>query len=304
MIRPKVLIYIGMLLLTVLACQNKNRGNSSEEKDIITVSIPPQSYFVRQLAGDHFQINVMIPPGANPVTFDPPPGKMKKVAQSEAYIKIGHLAFEQIWMDKFKSMNRELAIYDQSKFVDLIHIHEENDAHGHAQHTGVDPHIWTSPAAVKKQMAVIKEALIELNPQEKRLYQKNYRNFISKIDSLDQFVKEAVDGSKNHSFMIFHPALSYFSRDYHLEQIPIEFDGKEPSPSRLKEMIDLSREKQIDKVLIQKQFNTDNAKMVAKEIGAEVVVINPLDSNWVEAIKHITFELVGSKQPKKQEEHE
>ena len=299
MIRPKVFIYIGIFLLGFIACQNKNNKKTSEAKDIISVSIPPQSYFVRQLAGDRFQINVMIPPGANPVTYDPPPGKMKKVAQSEAYIKIGHLAFEKIWMDKFRSMNAELAIYDQSGPVDLIHIHEKNHAHDHAHHAGVDPHIWTSPAAVKKQIVVLKEALIELDPQNKRLYQKNYRNFISKIDSLDQFVKETVEGSKNHSFMIFHPALSYFSRDYHLEQIPIEFEGKEPSPSRLKKLIDLAREKQIDKVLIQKQFNTDNAEMIAKEIGAEVVVINPLDSNWVEAIQHITFELVGENSHKK-----
>ena len=296
MFRIKVFVVLFIILTISESCGSRSDSNESGQKETLSVSIPPQKYFIEQIAGDEFNINIMIPPGANPVTYDPSPGKMKKVANSVAYIKVGHLAFEKIWMDKFTSVNSDMKVIDQSKYTEIIQVDTKTKGHNHGHGTGGDPHIWTSPKAVKKQVKAIKEGLTEINPENESFYTKNYRNFINNIDSLDSFVERRLEDVKNKSFMVFHPALSYYARDYGLNQIAIEFEGKEPTPSKLKEIVDLARREQIKTVFIQKQFNVDNAETVADEIGADLEVINPLGSNWMETIKDITEKIVSQNQ--------
>lgn len=293
MSRLKIFAILFGILIISDSCLNKSDNTDSDQKKKLSVSIPPQKYFIEQIAGDKFEINVMIPPGANPVTYDPSPGKMKEIANSVAYIKVGHLAFEKIWMDKFTSVNPEMIVIDQSKYTELIQANKETNHHNHDHGSGLDPHIWTSPKAVKTQVKAIKEGLTELDPEHESFYTKNYRNFLNNIDTLNSFVESRLGDMKNESFMIFHPALSYYARDYGLNQIPIEFEGKEPTPSKLKEIVDLARKEQIRTIFIQKQFNIDNAKTVADEIGGTLEVINPLDSNWVLTIKDITEKIAS-----------
>ena len=296
MSRLKIFVILFGILMISESCGNRSGSKDAGQKETLSVSIPPQKYFIEQIAGDEFNINVMIPPGANPVTYDPSPGKMKEVANSVAYIKVGHLAFEKIWMDKFTSVNADMKIIDQSTYTELIKADKETNPHNHAHSSRVDPHIWTSPKAVKKQVKAIKEGLAEINPANESFYNKKYRNFLNNIDTLDSFVEKRLGDAKNESFMIFHPALSYYARDYGLNQISIEFEGKEPTPSKLKEIVDLARREQIKTVFIQKQFNVDNAETVADEIGADLEVINPLGSNWMETIKDITEKIVSQNQ--------
>ncbi len=82
--------------------------------------------------------------------------------------------------------------------------------------------------------------------------------------------------------MIYHPNLAYLARDYDLEEVPVEFEGKEPPPSRLKDLIDLARTKKINTIFVQREYDSRNAKAIADEIGAEVVVIDPLSDDWME----------------------
>jgi len=85
---------------------------------------------------------------------------------------------------------------------------------------------------------------------------------------------------EHRDFMIYHPALSYFARDYNLQQYALEVEGKTPSPVHLKELSDLGRERQITTIFLQKQFDVKIARVLAGEIGAEVVMIDPLDPDW------------------------
>jgi zinc transport system substrate-binding protein len=80
--------------------------------------------------------------------------------------------------------------------------------------------------------------------------------------------------------MIYHPNLAYMARDYGLEEIPVEFEGKEPSPSRMKELIDRARNEHLRTIFVQREFDLKNAKAIAGEIDAHIVLIDPLSENW------------------------
>jgi len=288
----RYIVVLASLLMIFAGCGGKQGKNQQE--NLITVSILPQKYFVEQIAGDHFQVHVMIPPGANPVTYDPAPSRMQKVEESAAYIRVGYLVFERAWMDNIKAINPGMKVFDQSDGVELI----RDASHTHATEKGIDPHIWTSPRAVRKQVQNIGDFLITLDPEHKQTYEKNTRRFLARIDSLDHMISGRLKGLEGSSFLIFHPALSYFARDYGLEQISLEHEGKEPSPSRLKQIIDRGRDSNISAVFIQKQFSTDEAQTLARELNAEVVRIDPLAYDWFENMNSMSQTIVNALQKK------
>ena len=288
----RIAICSFIISLIAISCGSpKEKGQ--DHKNSVTVSVLPQKYFVEKIAGDHFNVNVMIPPGASPVTYEPTPKQMKDLSDSEVYIRIGHIEFEKSWMNKLKNVNPEMEIIDQSKVAELIEPEGENN-HNHDHHHGVDPHIWTSPKEVKKQAEFIYQFFIKNYPESESEFTSNYNAFQSELDSLDQYLLETLKPFKNKKFLIFHPALSYIARDYGLKQISIEIDGKEPTPSNIQEIIGVARNENIKVVFVQSQFSTHNAEVIAKEIQGQVVQIDPLAYNWNQNIKKIADQIAKS----------
>ena len=94
--------------------------------------------------------------------------------------------------------------------------------------------------------------------------------------------------------MIYHPNLAYLARDYNLKEISVEYEGKEPSPSRMKELIDLGRKDRIKTIFVQREYDSKNAKVIAREIGAEIQIIDPLSGDWYKATNDIIEALHSS----------
>lgn len=291
----KVLKYL-VFVLVLVSCNNVKQDQTNDKKTIM-VSVLPQKFFVEKIAGDNFNVSVMIPPGASPVTYEPTPKQMKELTNSFVYFRIGHIEFEKSWMKKLISVNPDMEVVDLSEDALLIEPEHEEDKHihaGHDHHHGIDPHIWTSPKEVKKQTKLIYEFLVKEEPQMKDQFEENFKTFSSEIDSLDQYLTEVLEPFKNRKFLIFHPALSYIARDYGLEQISIEIDGKEPTPSNIQRIIDMAKSENIKIVFVQKQFSAHNAEVIANEINGRVVKIDPLDYKWDESIQFIANEIVNS----------
>lgn len=271
------LIIFSVILLAFSGCN----PSSISEKDVISVSIIPQKFFVQQIAGSEQPINIMIPSGASPATYEPTPKQLVQLSNSAIYFKIGHIEFEKSWMEKIKSTNASMKIYDVSDKIELI----EGEASHHGDHdhsSGADPHIWVSPKQVKIIAQNIYNDLITEYPDKQGIYENNFNLFIDSLNKLDLYIENAIANLPNKYFLIFHPALTYFAKDYGLKQISIELEGKKPSAEHLKNVIDLIKEKNIKVILIQQEFDIENAEAIAKETGIKVVQINPLSENWFE----------------------
>lgn len=264
------------VLLLLVACGCNGRENKS---NAISVTILPQKYFVQRIAGDKFEIQVMIPPGQCPETYEPTPGQMLQLSRSRLYFGIGPLPFEKSWKDKMAEANPSLKIVDTSAGVELIRGHHHCDG-GHRHENGVDPHVWLSPKAVKIQAQHILEQLIAVDPANREYYEGNCQKFVAEIDELDRKIAELLRESRRKKFLVYHPAWSYFARDYGLDQIAIEKEGKTPSLADLAEFIDLARRENIRTILVQKQFDARFAQTIASEIGGTVVQIDPFAYDW------------------------
>lgn len=260
-----------------------------QQENRITVTIEPQRYFASQLADTFFTVETMVPPGTSPETYDPSPVQMTALARSKAYFCIGHIGFEEAWMDKLIANHPQVRFFDNSKGVELI----ETGAHAHGKrhHGKTDPHIWSSPREAQTIVKNMYKALLRIDPGHATVYTKNYRQLTAQIKETDEKIADILKTSSPKAFVIYHPALSYFARDYGLVQYCIENDGKEPSPEQLKDLVETVKNLQIGTVFVQQEFDLKNAEAIAHETGCKLVVINPLAYEWNEEMIRIAHAL-------------
>ena len=293
-------LVILVVLITLASC-----GTSREESGrwVITVSIAPYKYFVKTISGGDFEVNVMVPPGSSPHSYEPYPDQIKKLENSLAYIANGYLDFELAWIDKFKAINPRipfLTIADSINLLESSHHHSnyeeigDDDIRDEDEISGVDPHIWLSPENGLMIAKEITDFLSLLNPGHSRLYNKNFELLADSIKQLDAEADSLFSLIENRRFIIYHPNLAYLAENYSLEEEAIEQEGKEPTFSSIKELIDVAAEDGIKTVFIQREFDKRYARSIAKDIGAEVVVIDPLSDNWLGSMKEIIESLYKS----------
>jgi len=288
--RPFRLIVVAMLVWTVLlAGCDQSAPNRSNDRLQITVSIVPQQYFLERIGGEHVIVNVMVPPGAIPATYEPKPEQLVALSQADAYVSIG-VPFEAAWMERFSAANSDMMIVDTTEGIPKVSV----DAHGghegkesKAEAKTLDPHIWLSPRLVKIQVQTIHHALIELDPKHQKDYQGNLEAFLADIDQLDADIRQTLSGLYGRKFMVFHPAWGYFADDYGLEMIPIEVGGQEPSAAELATLITRAKEEDIKVVFAQPEFSTRAAETIAREIDGEVLLISPLAPDWLGNLRRV-----------------
>jgi zinc transport system substrate-binding protein len=281
----KTLVLAAVCLTLVTGCR---RTAVNDLKPEVTVTIMPQKYIAEKIAGDHFTIHVMIPPDANPHHFDPAPRQVINLANSKLYLKIGYIDFELAWISKLEQEYPSVRFVDTSEGVELLD--DENSDCGHL-HGNIDPHIWSSPNNMKIIAANTVKAFIWLDPENKETYLDNLKQFELELDSLDSHIRRKLSQLATRSFIIYHPALTYFARDYGLQQIAIEHEGKESSVRHFRSIVNIAREQNIRTVFVQKQFNRDEARTLEKEISGKIITIDPLAYEWDEQMIFIAEQL-------------
>jgi len=275
--------FLLLILVVSIAC---TQSKTFSGKPVITVSILPQKFFVEKIAGTKYHVNVMVPPGASHENYDPTPNQIIGLSNTLVYFRIGNIEFENTWIPRFAENYPNLLFVNLSKKLDLI----ENPAD--SEHIGQpEPHTWMSPLNAKLMAKSIYETLVELDPQNESYYTSNYKQFLIEIDSLINVIRTKFQDSKANSFIIYHPALTYYARDFGLTQWPIELEGKSPSVQHIRDLIDIAKREKIKAVLVQKQFDVTKAETIAHEIDGVIIEIDPLNENWSKEIMDITDKL-------------
>jgi len=284
--------YIFTLLFSflLLACHS----NREKEANVLTVTIEPQRYFLEQIVGDKFQVNTLVPPGSSPETYEPSPSAMIKLGNSRAYFKVGFLGYENVWTGKLAENNPDLKIVDCSVGIEPVygghghhdHSHEAAD-HGHNQTDAADPHVWSSAKNAVLFSQNMLNAVVELDVENADLYRANFEKLTQKIAETDSALTRLLKDIPTRSFIVYHPALAYLARDYNLTQHSIEFEGKNPSPAQMKELVDLAKAENIKIVFVQQEFDIKNSEVIAREIGATSHTITPLAYEWDEELIRI-----------------
>ena len=280
-----VALLLASITMMTNGCTPKREAT---DKPVITVSILPQKYFLEKLTGDQFSIRVMIPPGESPATYDPTSEQMVQLSRSAVYFLIGHIGFEKTWIKELEGDYPGTDFFDSS--TGILFEHSDHDGHDHAHH-GIDPHVWMSVENVKQIAINMTNFLAGKFPDKAAEYNSNLETFNKELNALNLEISAAFQELRHKEFIIYHPALTYFARDYGLVQVPIEQEGKEPSARYMKTLIDHAKTNGIKAVFVQKQFNQEEAKTIEKQIDGKLIIIDPLAENWMEQMRAIANEL-------------
>lgn len=257
-------------------------GRSAEGADVatLTVSIEPQRWMLRQIVGDNFKVNTLLSNGANPESYEPTVSHIASLQRSAAYFCVGNLGFESSVVERVKANNPDLQISVTSDSISLIY--DSHNCDGHSHNHVADPHVWSSAQNAKIMARNMARTVCAIDPDNADLYAANLAKLLQRIDSVDQAVKEILAPCTGESFLIWHPSLSYFARDYGLHQLPLSAEGKESSVSATRRLVDRAAATGAHVFFIQKDFDSSQANVVARhgEASLRVVTINPLDYDW------------------------
>ena len=267
--------------------QQKAGMAKSNAKPTVTVTIPPYQYFVDKIAEDKVDVNVMVSNGNNPETYEPYAQQMMELSKSALYLKVGSIGFEQTWMKKLQDNAPDMKVIDTSVGITPAKTPGGN----------IDPHVWMSCSNARIIASNILKALCELEPKNKAFFEKNYLSLLKIIDKRDSIIRKSF---KDHpelirKFVIYHPILTYFARDYQLEQLAIEEEGREPSASQLKSLIERARKEKIKFCLIQAEFANRNTTTFINESHTKPMDINPLQGDWNWAMQEAAAAVQGKK---------
>ena len=256
----------------------------------------------------------MVPPGADPHTYEPKPSQLRGLSGSRIYFSIG-APFEDAWLARIvAAAGPSLSVVPMHKGVTLLPAaaplhsdeaehaegkehHEDHhahaDGHGH-DHGTTDPHVWLSPMLVRHMSLAIRDALAKADPAHAATYRANYDRFAADIDAMDKKFADlfAALPQDRRRFLVFHPSWNYFAHNYGLTELSIEVEGREPSPRQLRAIIDLARRERITTIFVQPQFSRRAAQTIATEIGARLVDADPLAEDWAANLERTAKALV------------
>jgi len=271
---------INIFLISVLLLCSCSGGVQVDDKKTIYVTISPLKSLVESVVGEDYNVDVLVPKGASPEIFEPTAKQIMALNDAELIYTTGLINFEHSLIGSVKHRER---IVNLSQGIELV---AGSCAHGHCNHAhGVDPHIWTSPRALKKMVRNIEYAL----PVDSLKYQLSADKLIYELSSLDSLCYNKITSHGVDAIMVYHPAFTYYARDYGIEQISTEHDGKEPSPKQLTSLAESAKKHNITKLLIQPQYSKDKLRALAEECNAEIVEIDPLSEDIIAEIERVTM---------------
>lgn len=298
LIMTDIVRYILLLLAAAAVAAVAGCSAKKSARPIVTVSIDPQKWLLDSIVGDRAEVKSLLPGDANPENFDPPLATLRDASRSLLYMKMGHLPWEDALGERLLEGNRTMKIVDTSEGIDLItdggHAHLHNDADGdHHDHSGADPHTWTSVRNARVIASNMVNALVEADPVNADYYRRRHADLDRNLARLDSAMSARLAPLWGQQFLVWHPSLSYFARDYGLIQIALSSGGKELSLPGLMERIAAVPDSAGQLVMfIQPQMDeSGRSDAIARATGARKAVFNPMAADWDRTMVQLVDEL-------------
>jgi zinc transport system substrate-binding protein len=267
----------------------------------VFVSILPVEYFVDRIGRDRVLVETLVQPGHSPATYAPTPQQIARLARSQLYFRVG-VPFENTLVPKLERSVSGLEIIDLRGGIDMMHLSETHAEHD--EHEGdMDPHTWLDPSLAVHQAALIRNALIQFDPDGETQYRTNFADLEAELSELDRTLRENLRPFAGKPMYVFHPAYGYFCRAYNLRQKAINPDGKEPGAKHLARLIEEARQDRVRVIFVQAQFSRKAADTVAGSIGCRVVPLDPLARDYPANMMYIAGQVIDSLSEAKTGEH-
>ncbi len=264
------------------------------KKPVILASIAPYAFLVESLVGDTASVVTIVPQGANPHVFEPSPRDLASVADARVWVCAGEM-FEDKLIRSVKAVAADLRIVDVWQEAELLggHVCAHHSAHDSFHHEAVDKHVWMSPKNAIRQARSIAQVLIEKFPEHSVLYKNNLSELEENLTRLDIYIQDLLYFKKHTLVLLSHPSLAYFCKDYDLEQLSVEVEGKDPLPQDISRLLGHVMEHDLKKIFTQKGYNNRGAEVIALELGLSTHEIDPYAYDYLNNLRELA-QLIAS----------
>lgn len=235
-------------------------------------SFYPLAHFAKQVAGGLADVETIVPAGVEPHEFDPAPKDIRRIYASRVFIYNG--AGIDLWAEKIApdlEKNGNITV-NATNGIALQNV--TNTITGQP-----DPHVWVDPVLAAKEVEVIRDAFIKADPENEQNYISNAEAYLNKLSALDGKIRDGLKSCMTRKIVVTHGAFAYLARRYNLEALVLSglSPSDEPSPRRLGLLVKAARAEGIKYIFFESLVSPKIAGTVAREIGAETLVLNPLE---------------------------
>ncbi|MDR0520337.1 MAG: zinc ABC transporter substrate-binding protein [Planctomycetaceae bacterium] len=292
---------VSLFLVFMIGCAGCRPGAADKKRPsepaplTVAVSVEPHAFLIDQIGGGKVRVEVLVPQGKEPETYQITPEKLAALSRIKVYFRTG-MPFEEKLIPKLQSVSKHVRVIDLRDGIELrtleIHRHSADADHDHRHHHETDPHIWFAPSLLQREAGAVLNVLQECQPSEADFFRKNYETLQAKIDGLQREIAELLKPVRERQVFVLHPAYGYFCDEFQLVQRAVEFEGKSPKPQQIAELIEIIKKLERPPVIfVQPEFHPSSAKALAEAVKAELVIHSPLDRDILKSMKQFAEKL-------------
>lgn len=288
-------LFLGAALLLFFAFYGDKMR--AEKRPSILVSIPPYTFLVKEIAGDDFAVKSITSGNSNPHTFDPKPQEAASYMKSVIWFSTGEAFEGKIG----KALPKTTHVINLNEGLPLLaaqcHHEHEHDEDGacilqEAHLDAMDLHTWLSPKLFREQAKRIAETLVDHYPEQRELFFTRLNEVNKRIEKLEEESSKKLAPFAGRTLLFSHPAFAYYCQDFHLHQLSVEVDGKEPTIQQIQTLLDEAKKRGVSQMILMPQYSNKGANKVANELNLKSITINPYAEDYIKNFTSITDKIV------------
>lgn len=244
----------------------------------VVTTLFPLKEFASSVGGERAQVDLLLPPGAEPHSWEPRPSDLGKIQRADVFIYIGP-AMEPWAGDLLKATgSANLKIVEASKGLKLMEAkvlrQGASPSHTRAREEQIDPHVWLDFSLDRKIIQAIAAAFGEKDPRDASWYRANGERYNSRLEALDKKFEAGLSSCRHRQIVLGgHSAFAYLAKRYGLQQIPLYgiSPNAEPTPKKLVKVIQAAKSHRVKYIFFEQMVNPKLAQVLAQEAGVRTL---------------------------------
>ncbi len=228
--------------------------------------------FTKNVGGDRIEVKNLVPAGASAHDYEPTPADIKAVEEAQVFVYNGADMDTKLASEVLGAVrNRDkLVVIEATKGLPLRKVEEEEFE--------FDPHVWLDPILAQAMIQNILNGVLQADSAGRAAYEANAKGYQAKLAALDGQIKEGLKTCRLRDLIVSHQFLDYFAARYDLRAHALSgLEPGEPTPQRLAELIRLGKELRIKYIFAEPLEQPKALEVLARELGAEILILNPIE---------------------------
>ena len=288
----KKFIFLGIVILTACQASMPSTSDGSIEDSGIKVLVVESflADIAQNIAGDRLEVEVLVPPGADPHIFQPTPQDVARIANSQVLIVNG-AGLEEWLQEVLDNAGGERLVIEASRGL------PENTSRPD------DPHFWLNPIHVVHYAEEIRDGFTQVDPAGGEVYAQNTAEYTRRLQELDAWIVDQVEQISPDKRLLVtnHESFGYYADRYGFRIIgtivPSVSTGSSPSAQQMVALIEAIKTANTPAIFLESGTNPELAEQVAREAGVKVIkdllthsILPP--EGYIEMMKYNTLAIV------------